>query len=103
MIDSLVEELLPIIESRNMLAREAEAVYAAQVDDIIRRKCKDVRHIELTLTYMLDFCFDDRMLALFKKLCRYYYQIDPIATASYIYFYRDMWDDEYHREQEEAS
>ena len=29
---------------------------------------------------------------LFKKLCRYYWDIDPIATAGHINAYRDMWD-----------
>ena len=100
MTESLVEELLPIIEARNMLARKAETTYAIQVDDIIHKKCKDVRQIEWTLSCMLDFCFDDRVLTLYKKLCRYYYQIDPIATARYVYAYRDMWDDEYHQDQD---
>ena len=44
---------------------------------------------------MLDFGFDDRILVLFKKLCRYYYAIDPEATASYVYSYREMWDKDY--------
>ena len=41
---------------------------------------------------MLDFCFDDAVLVLYKKLCRYYYDIDPEATVSYVNAYRDMWD-----------
>ena len=92
MMDSLVEKLKPIIEAQQMLARRAEIEYTAQVNAIIQGQCKDAQHIEHVLTWMLDFCFDDRMLELFKKLCRYYYRIDPEATASYVYFYRDMWD-----------
>jgi len=30
----------------------------------------------------------------YKKLCRYYFEIDPRATTSYLYAYRDMWDEE---------
>ena len=86
-----------------MLARKAEAAYVVQVNDIIHKKSKDVRQIEWALDHMLGFCFDDRILALFKKLCRYYYHIDPVATASYIYAYRDMWDDEYTPERDELS
>ncbi len=37
--------------------------------------------------------FDSAMLRLYKKLCRYYFKIDPEATASYVYAYRDMWDE----------
>jgi hypothetical protein len=43
---------------------------------------------------MLDFCFDDEMLVLYKNLCRYYFNIDPAATASYVHFYREMWENE---------
>ena len=31
-------------------------------------------------------------LALFKRLCRYYFYIDPAATAEYICIYRDLYD-----------
>jgi hypothetical protein len=30
---------------------------------------------------MFDFCFDDEVLVLYKRLCRYYVDIDPEATA----------------------
>jgi len=43
---------------------------------------------------MLDFCFDDEMLVFYKKLCRYYIDIDPEATASYVQAYREMWDEQ---------
>lgn len=102
MMDSLVEKLQPIIETQQMLARKAELEYTAQVNAIIQEQCKDTQRIELVLTWMLDFCFDDRMLALFKKLCRYYYRIDPEATASYVYFYRDMWDSDEIPEDEQS-
>jgi hypothetical protein len=42
---------------------------------------------------MFDFCFDDEMLSLYKKLCRYYFDIDPEATVSYVNFYRGMCDE----------
>jgi hypothetical protein len=31
-------------------------------------------------------------LSLYKKLCRYYFAIDPEATVSYVNAYREMWD-----------
>jgi hypothetical protein len=42
----------------------------------------------------LVWAIDPSMLDLYKKLCRYYFKIDPEATASYVYAYRDMWDEE---------
>ncbi len=95
MTKALIQELRPLIEAHNQLARKAEAGFAIQVDGIIQRKRKDTQQIEWLLSCMLDFCFDDSILALFKKLCRYYYAIDPEATASYVYSYREMWDKDY--------
>jgi hypothetical protein len=42
---------------------------------------------------MLGFCFDELMLRWYKKLCRYYFEIAPDATGSYVNAYRDIWDD----------
>jgi len=44
---------------------------------------------------MLDFGFDVAIVGLYKKLCRFYFEINPKATVSYIYAYRDMWDEEW--------
>ncbi len=43
---------------------------------------------------MLDFCFDDEIPALYKRLCRHYFEIDPEATAFYVNAYREMWDEQ---------
>jgi hypothetical protein len=41
---------------------------------------------------MLGFCCDPDMLLAFKRLCRYYFTIDPVAAAGHIEAYRQMWD-----------
>jgi hypothetical protein len=64
------------------------------MNDIIDSNCREKRRIERTLDGMLDFCFDKNMLELFRKLCRYYYAINPKVTAEYVLAYRDMWDSE---------
>lgn len=33
-------------------------------------------------------------LALQSNTCRYYYDIDPNATTSFVHTFRDMWDSE---------
>lgn len=66
--------------------------YTPLVDAIVHSGCRDSRHIEYALDGLLDFCFDANVLILYKKLCRYYYGIDPLATASYVQLYREMWD-----------
>ena len=53
----------------------------------------DKNAIEHILDALLEVAFDDEILLLLKKMCRYYYGIDPAATIEYINFYREMWDD----------
>lgn len=89
----MIEEIAKLIESRNQLAQQACGQYTALVDSIIASQTTDVNHISLTLDYMLGFCFDDQMLLLYRRLCRYLYDIDKETTASYINAYREMWDE----------
>lgn len=92
--DKVFHSIAKLAEESQQLASQAVAIYSPIVENIINCKSKDTKQIELILTYMLDFCFDDKMLVLFKKLCRYYYFIDPEATSFYINYYREMWDSE---------
>ena len=91
-ITDLVEKIRPLIEYTQQLAREAEKLYTLEVATIIRNQDRDPKRIEHCLDGILGFCFDNNMLLLFKKLCRHYYTIDPVATSEYVYFYKDMWD-----------
>lgn len=90
--DDLLDSIRPIIESMQSLTKQAALLYAQLVDDVINTKSTDERHIEQLLDRMLDFCFDDGILLHYKKLCRYYFQINPAATAGYIQAYRELWD-----------
>jgi hypothetical protein len=85
-------ELHKLVEGLQKLPKQAYSVYAPLVEDAIRNKSRDTQEIEHLLDGILDFCFDATMLALFKKLCRYYYFIDPVAAATQVYAYREMWD-----------
>ena len=80
-------------ESINKITEEAFIIYESQVDEIYRNKVKDEKEIERVIDVLLGYCYDDRMLLLFKKLCRYYYEINPSATCEYAYIFREMWDD----------
>ena len=93
-VDNLVQSIGAIAQSMQGLARQAEIQYSIEVEDIIESKDRDPNRIQHLLDYILGFCFDDRMLVLYKKLCRYYFFIDPEGTVFYINSYREMWDEE---------
>jgi len=83
-----------LVNSIAALTRRAVREYAPLVDAIVGEQSTDIRHIEHTLDGLLDFAFDPEALQLYKKLCRHYYVIDPVAAAYYVYAYRDLWDSE---------
>ena len=78
----MVQKISKLAVARQQLARQAEQQYSFEVETLLRDQCRDPQRIEHLLGGMLDFCFDDEMLRLYKNLCRYYFKIDPVATAS---------------------
>ena len=74
------------------LAKEATRLAQQEVNDIIDSGDDDMARIEQQLDRMLDFAFDADMLVLYKRLCRHYFNINPVATSQYVHAYREMWD-----------
>ena len=74
------------------LFRQAVPLANAEVDAIIQSGDQSTQRIEHQLDHMLSLCCDLDMLVVFKRLCRYYDGIDPVATAGYVQAYREMWD-----------
>lgn len=90
----MMEEIKALIENHRNMAAQAHEQYSPLVNSIIDSQTKDVNHICYTLDFMLDFCFDDKMLLLYRRLCRYLYDIDTKAATEYVNTYREMWDEE---------
>ena len=82
-----------IVKKLKGIGKQAVAVYGQEINQILDSRCQVKNRIEHSLDGMLDFCFDDGAQVLYKKLCRYYYDIDPEATVSYVHAYREMWDE----------
>lgn len=74
------------------LFRQAVPLAKAEVDAIIQSGEHGSQRIEHQLDHMLGFCCDPDMLLVFKRLCRYYYGIAPVAATGYVQAYREMWD-----------
>ncbi len=71
-MDNLIQSIVELVDGAQELAREAERQYLAEVEDILKAQSRDSRRIERCLDGMLDSCFDNGMLVLYKKFCRYY-------------------------------
>jgi hypothetical protein len=76
------------------------AYWKPEAEKIINSESKDINRIEHTLDALCEVAFDEEVLKVFKSLCRYYYNIDPLATAEHVDIYREMWDNEEENDSE---
>lgn len=97
----LLQSIKPLVESLQALNQQAVTEYAPVVENILRSRSRDTEHIEHTLDGLLGFCGYEPALVLFKKLCRHYWEIDPVATARQINAYREFWDADETKEPDE--
>lgn len=92
--DRFLEQMRDCAAGLVELRRQAAQACAPAVHDLIRTRSQDASAIEHTLDRLLDSACHPEGLTLFKSLCRYYFTLDPAATADYIRIYREMWDDD---------
>lgn len=90
----LENSIRKIAEASEPLFKQAEFEHTSLVNSLIKRQCTDSKEIEQALDGLLNFASDKQILNLFRKLCQYYYSIDPMAIVDYINIYREMWDSE---------
>jgi len=90
-----------LAQSLLRLSQRAAQEYGQIVEQILRSQCRDVSHIERTLDGLLDVCGYAPAVEHYRRLCRYYYNIDPVAATSYVHAYREMWDSDLNGEMED--
>ncbi len=90
----LTDDIKAIAEGLLQSIRISLVQITPEVESVIRNHSHNKQQIERLLDRLLDLCASDEALPLFKKLCRYYYFINPQATANYVRYYREMWDEE---------
>lgn len=81
-----------IVERIQDISELSYNYYKPLVDSIIVEKASE-KEVEHLLDYMLDVCHDDRMLNLFKKVCRRYHALYPEMIASEILAYKEWYED----------
>lgn len=96
--DEFYKEVRELAVELEQLYKSAEKMFAPMVDSVIQSKCMDIESTERLLDNLLSFACYEPILVLFKKLCRYYYPINPQVVSDYVYAYKEMWDDEENEE-----
>ena len=91
------QELYDMCKSIIDLNKQRYVIIKDEIEDIIRNNISDNMKIERKLDEMLDillFYETNESLLTFRKLCKYYFDINPQATVDYINYYREQNDPE---------
>ena len=92
------QELYDMCKNIIDLNKQRYVIIKDEIEDIIRNNISDDMQIEIKLNEMLDillFYETNESLLTFRKLCKYYFYINPQATVDYINYYREQndWED----------
>ena len=87
------ERIYQIAERIVEIYQKAYEVYLPLVEDVCSRTVSEAELSHL-LDYLLDFACDEKILKLYKKVCRKYLYVYPRCITFYIETYREMWEDE---------
>ena len=89
------QELYDMCKSIIDLNKQRYVIIKDEIEDIIRNNISDNKKIERKLDEMLDillFYETNESLLTFRKLCKYYFYINPQATVNYINYYIEQND-----------
>lgn len=89
--DDLVKQFEPLIQQMKTIHDQAVVVYTPLVNDLCNRMATK-NEVERMLDWLLMFVSDERMLQLYKRVCRAYWRIYPNSIAFYIMEYRKEYD-----------
>lgn len=92
-----IEELYDICKEIVKIQKQQYEIVKQEIEGIISNRIKNEMYIERKLDEMLDilsFYENDETLITFRRLCRYYFDINPQATADYIRIYKEQNDPE---------
>ena len=96
--EALTRDIKGIVETLRSLYDMAYNAYLPLVDDICSREASE-SEVEHLLDYLLDFAGEERMLLLYKRICRKYFYQYPVMVANHIYMWRDMYDEDHEGQQ----
>jgi len=93
-LDKVVDGIGALAGDMRGMVERALVSYAPIAEDIISRRITGEHDIGRQLDYMLDFCWDDKFLELYKKVLNSIKDEYPELVISYIESYKDLWENE---------
>jgi len=85
-------DIFNLVEQITGLADKVFPYYEAFAEEVASDCITDINEIERELDYILSYCFDNRILLLYKKILRKTYKQYPSVVKSYVDAYYDMFE-----------
>lgn len=92
MEQSIESDIKGIVRMITELDELVYSTYKPIVEDICIRRASE-SEVEHLLDYMVGICNSNRMLGLFKQVCRKYIYLYPEMIISEIYTYKEMYEE----------
>lgn len=89
--NDLEKQFEPLIKQMKTIHDQAVVAYTSLVNDLCSRKATK-NEVGLMLDWLLMYAGDERILQLYKRVCRAYWKIYPDSIAFYIMEYRKEYD-----------
>jgi len=90
-------------EQMQDMAVQAVYRFTPIAEDIIAGRITGESNIGYQLDFMLDYCWDDTVFLLYKKILRNLYHEYPELVASYVQIYREMWDNDGSTDEDDST
>ena len=87
-----LEDIFALAKEINSLNDEAYYAYRGSVETLCQNEETTENEVELMLDYLLSFCGGEKVLELYKKVCRTFYYKYPAVISDYINMYREVYD-----------
>ncbi len=91
--DKLLQNISVLVERLKDLHNDAVLAYTPQVQNLCAKKATE-NEVGWMLDLLFSFAGDERILKLYKQVCRAYWQIYPETIAFYIMEWRKEYDRE---------
>jgi hypothetical protein len=88
------KEIKEIANQIRILHGEAYREYLEPVEILCANPDASENEVGLMLDYLLEFCGNDKVLDLYKRVCRAFYTKYPECIARYIMWYREEYENE---------
>ena len=88
------EDFLKVGKQIVELQKQMHKITKCEANRILENKITDDMQIQRALDGLLEFCNHKRIFLLYRKLCKYYHNLNPMVTAEYIKYYKEEYKSE---------